>query len=67
MVETVKFVCNSCALARFPCIQCKQSRSVFDLGYSDGKLGNPKETTGFNMKDTGLYHAGYIKGRRDRD
>ena len=31
------------------------------------KLNNPKETTGLTSAQTGLYHAGYIKGVQDRD
>lgn len=37
-------------------------KSVFDLGYKDGRLKNPKEATGFDQKHTGLYITAYLKG-----
>lgn len=64
--NTIVFVCDMCRKLVRNCISCKQRESVFNVGYQDGKLKNPKETTGFNLKDTGLYHAGYIKGAQDR-
>lgn len=65
--NTIVFVCDKCRELLINCIPCKQKESVFNLGYNDGKRNNPKETTGFTLKDTGLYHAGYIKGVQDRD
>lgn len=62
----VKFSCNTCGGEQHPCLSCSMERSVFDLGYKDGRLRNPKETTGFNQKQTGLYIAAYLKGEKDR-
>ena len=63
----IVFVCDKCRELLSNCIPCKQKESVFNVGYQDGKLNNPKETTGLTSVQTGLYHAGYIKGVQDRD
>ena len=66
-INTIVFVCDTCRELLNNCIPCKQKESVFNVGYQDGKLSNPKETTGFSLTETGLYHAGYIKGVQNRD
>ena len=65
--NTIVFVCGKCRELLSNCIPCKQKESVFNVGYQDGKLNNPKETTGFSLRETGLYYAGYIKGIQDCD
>lgn len=65
MSPIIVFTCNKCTVNQ-QCISCKQKKSVFNVGYKDGKLNNPKETTGFDQQQTGIYHAGYIQGIKDR-
>lgn len=63
---TVKFSCTTCEGNQYPCLRCSVEKSVFDLGYRDGRLKNPKEATGFDQKHTGLYITAYLKGEKDR-
>lgn len=63
--STIKFECHRCAGQAHPCLRCSQQRSVFDLGYRDGKFKNPKETTGFDMKHTNIYNTGYDLGLKE--
>lgn len=62
----VKFSCTHCEGEQYPCLKCSMEKSVFDLGYRDGRLKNPKEATGFDQKHTGLYMTAYLKGEKDR-
>lgn len=62
----IKFSCINCDGEKYPCHRCSMERSVFDLGYRDGRLKNPKEATGFDQKHTGLYMTAYLKGEKDR-
>ena len=64
-VRIVTFKCGSCRLSRFPCISCQQDKSVYNLGYLDGSLGNEENFIGFNGQQVQIYRQGYNHGKED--
>ena len=62
--DNVTFTCYKCNGSR-PCIFCSMEESVYILGYKDGKLMNPKDTTGFNRTQTTTYLKAYNLGLKD--
>lgn len=59
----VTFRCPECINKVYPCLSCSMERSVYDLGFRDGSVGNPYEATGFNEGQRNIYTTGYTRGR----
>lgn len=56
------FSCHKCKDTQYPCLSCSQERSVYDVAFKDGSLGNPFEVVGFDQNHTNIYRVGYNNG-----
>lgn len=61
------FGCTICHKDPHPCLRCSQQKSVYNLGYQDGSLNNPFETTGFQHQEVVIYKTGYTAGQESKN